>query len=192
MRGWGRLGGGGCCDPGRVSQVTAQWLGWPGKGLPRHPLPQSRAPLPADLTSSCASYTPPSILVAPPDPANPSNSAPALSHLLQEVHRGFPAVCLCILVSTCLPPCRLPGASHNTTLTALGEAPLAVKVSSSSVCLHLLEQGIPSMVAEQPWGSAPFRADLATRFIGTRVRYQFMGRCYKIKSFKSRILNPSE
>ena len=84
MRGWGRLGGGGCCDPGRVSQVMAQWLGWPGKGLPRHPLPQSRAPLPADLTSSCASYTPPSILVAPPDPANPSNSAPALSHLLQE------------------------------------------------------------------------------------------------------------
>lgn len=34
--------------------------------------------------------------MAPPDPAYPSNSAPALSHLLQEAHgdAAFPVVCL--------------------------------------------------------------------------------------------------
>lgn len=143
MRGWGRLGGGRCCDPGRMSQVTAQWLGWPGKGVPRHLPPQSRAPLPADLASSCASYTPPAILMAPPDPAYPSSSAPDLSHLLQEAHRG-----LCFSSGVSMHsgehPCRLLGTSHTTTLTALGEASLAVKVSPSSMCCHLLEQGIPS------------------------------------------------
>ena len=130
MSGWGCLGGGRCCDPGGVSPVTAQWLGWPGKGVPRHPSPPSRAPLPADLTSSCVSYTPPSILMAPPDPAYPSKSAPALSHLLQEAHgdAAFPVVCLCKLVSPYPPSCRLRGASHNTRLTALGEASVAVKV----------------------------------------------------------------
>ena len=124
----------------------AQWLGWPGKRVPRQSPPQLWAPLPADLASSCASYTPPSILMAPPDAAYPSNSAPALSHLLQEAHRGL---CFSSGVSVhsgehLLPPCRLLGASHTTTLTALGEASLAVKVSPSSVCLQLLEQGIPS------------------------------------------------
>ena len=67
-----------------MKSLLSGWGGW-GQGF--RDLPHNQGPRLAEPTpASCAPHTPPSILMAPPDPAYLSKSVPAPGPLLQEAH----------------------------------------------------------------------------------------------------------
>lgn len=140
-----------------------------------------RNPQQANPTSaSRVSHTLPSNLMASPDPASPVQSQLRASSSRKAtasglLHSALPVLCLCKLAKAFLLPCRLLGSSHNCPPTAFHEASSVVRVTLvQSQCAFTFwsREFSQELSRSAVWPSrcVPFSLELATRFVGTKVR----------------------